>query len=185
VSGIVPDPPDVAVVPGRLIHDRGRRDVRPKEEDVTHRYDNGGRSGPANNVDDVAARANDDDNDVGSTSLSSRRDQRRAAIDRLCLVPPTTRTMARDGARWRERMMTTTTSAARRCRPTGPAQGRHRSALPAPGIGGSGSVMPSSSPDSSTNDATTVGGGGSADGVGAIALRRGVAGGDADNDPTH
>ena len=98
VSGIVPDPPDVAVVPGRLIRDRGRRDARPKEEDVTHRYDNGGRSGPANDADDGVARANDNDDDVGSTSLSSRRDQRRAAIDRLCLVPPTTRTMARDGA---------------------------------------------------------------------------------------
>ena len=140
LSGIVPNPPDVAVIPGRLIRDRARPPRREAEGGGRHarvpqRW--AIRSHQRRGRWCEMARANDNDDDVGSTSLSSRQDQRRAAIDWLCLLLESA----------------------------------------------SGSVVPSSSPDSSANDATMVGGGGSADGVRAIALRRGVAGGDADYDP--
>jgi hypothetical protein len=87
-SGIVPDPPDVAVVPGRLIRDRARPPRRElKEEDVARGYDDGGRSGPADDADDGARwRERTTTTTTTTTSPSSRRDQRRAAIDRRRLL---------------------------------------------------------------------------------------------------
>jgi len=90
-SGIVPDPPDVAVVPGRLIRDRARPPrCEPKEEDVARVYDDGGRSGPADNADDGARwrerTTTTTTAAAAATSPSSRRDQRRAAIDRRRLL---------------------------------------------------------------------------------------------------
>ena len=88
-SGIVPDPPDVAVVPGRLIRDRARPPRRElKEEDVARGYDDGGRSGPADDADDGARwrERTTTTTTTTTTSPSSRRDQRRAAIDRRRLL---------------------------------------------------------------------------------------------------